>query len=265
MKKPLSLVLTAALVTSLTVTASAAPGGPKAGPAAPASPALALAAAQMGATSAVPSSALPTASAYPELSQYTDLSAEELWNQFAQAEAYKKLYELQEKAIHQQLKLLEGPGALYYYASAGGDASAAYGQLLELQNQQYLLKTQKEQYEWQKKQAESYLKLTGAKMGKAELQYALYAGLLTPSGLSYEELYAQQYALQLQEQQLEMQKKNLEYQYQMGQLEESAFVSQYAAAVYQKETVKMQREQYDAELQNMIGVSGPGLGLPLLP
>ena len=208
---------------------------------------------------------LPSSSIYPDAGQYTDLSAEELWNQFAQAEAYKKLYELQEKALREQLKLLEGPGALYYYYANSEGASDMYARLLELQSEQALLKAQKEQYEWQKKQAESYLKLTGAKLGKAELQYALYAGLLTPSGLSYEELYAQCYSLQLEEQQLELQKKNLEYQYQMGQLADSDFVSQYASVVRQKESVKAQREQYDAELQSMIGVTGPGLALPLLP
>ena len=262
MKKLLWLIPMVALATGLTITASAAPGGPKADPAArpqDLSMAAALSAGTVASTGTLPSFSLP------DVSQYTDLSAEELWSQFAQAEAYKKLYELQEKAIRDQLRLLEGPGALCYYDSDSEGASSAYAQLLELQSEQAELKVQKEQYEWQKKQAESYLKLTGAKLGKAELEYALYAGLLTPSGLGYEELYAQCCSLQLQEQQLELEKKNLEYQYQMGQLTDSDFVSQYASAVRKKESVKAQRERYDAELQSIIGVAGPGLALPRLP
>lgn len=262
MKKLLWLIPMVALATGLTITASAAPGGPKADPAArpqDLSMAAALSAGTVASTGTLPSFSLP------DVSQYTDLSAEELWSQFAQAEAYKKLYELQEKAIRDQLRLLEGPGTLCYYYSDSEGASSAYAQLLELQSEQAELKVQKEQYEWQKKQAESYLKLTGAKLGKAELEYALYAGLLPPSGLGYEELYAQCCSLQLQEQQLELEKKNLEYQYQMGQLTDSDFVSQYASAVRKKESVKVQRERYDAELQSIIGVAGPGLALPRLP
>ena len=261
MKKPYRLILMSVFAAAfLTSTASAAPGGPKAGRTAAMPPVLSYATARADAVSAP----LYTPAAWYTTSasdQFTDLSAEELWNQFAQAEAYKKLYEFQEKAVHEKLKLLEGPGAFAFYSATDGDPSGIYAQLLDLQKQQYLLKTQKEQYEWQKKQAESYLKLTGAKLGKAELQYALYTGQIAASGLDYDELYAQQYSLRLQEEQQELVKKNLECQYQLGQITEDEFVRQYTDAVRQKETAKMQREQYEAELQTMFGIPG----LPIRP
>ena len=261
MKKLRYFVLFMAMTASLTISVWAAPKGPKAGSEALFSPTPSVYAIQ--ATAVDSSNVLPTSFTYQDYSQYTDMNTEELWNQFSQAEAYKKLYELQEKALRQQIKLLEEAGGIYYYYN--DDYSTAYSQLTELKNQQYLLKTKKEQYEWQKKQAENYLKLMGIKTGKKELQYALYAGTLSPSGLSYEELSTQRYSLQMQEEQLKLQKKNLEYQYQMNQITDSEFLSQYASAVRQKEMLKMQREQYDAELHIMIGTNGPGLALPKIP
>ena len=136
--------------------------------------------------------------------------------------------------------MLERPGGVYYDYNNSDDDSAPYSQLAELQNQQYLLKTKKQQYEWQKKQAENYLRMTKVKTDKQELQYALYTGTLSPSELSYEELYVQRYSLQMQEQQLELQKKNLEYKYQMEQITDSEFLSQYVFAVGQKKMLKMQ-------------------------
>lgn len=201
---------------------------------------------------------------WPDGSVYTTASSEQLWEDFAQAEAYKKLYEMKEKAIREQLRLFEGPGACCYYYS-GADSADVYTQLQELKSQEYALKVQKEQYEWQKQQAEAYLKMTGAKPDKENLRYALYTGAVSPSGLSGEELYAQRYSAQVQEQQAEWQKKNLEYQYQLGQLSDSDFVAQYAAAFQQKETIKAQREKLDVEIQMAVGVCGPGMGVPLLP
>lgn len=136
--------------------------------------------------------------------------------------------------------MLERQGGVYYDYNNSDDDSAPYSQLAELQNQQYLLKTKKQQYEWQKKQAENYLRMTKVKTDKQELQYALYTGTLSPSELSYEELYVQRYSLQMQEQQLELQKKNLEYKYQMEQITDSEFLSQYVFAVGQKKMLKMQ-------------------------
>ena len=136
--------------------------------------------------------------------------------------------------------MLERPGGVYYDYNNSDDDSAPYSQLAELQNQQYLLKTKKQQYEWQKKQAENYLRMTKVKTDKQELQYALYTGTLSSSELSYEELYVQRYSLQMQEQQLELQKKNLEYKYQMEQITDSEFLSQYVFAVGQKKMLKMQ-------------------------
>lgn len=189
-------------------------------------------------------------------------STEELWTQAAQAEANKKLCELKQKNLREQLKLYEGPGA-YYYISNNSTAWETYSQL---KSQEYTLKAQKEQYEWQKSQAEWYLKYTGAKMGKAEIQSALYAGTLAPSGLSYEQLYVQRNTLDLQEQQLELQKKSLEYQYQAGQIGDQEFVNQFAALFRQKEEVKMQKDQYAAELEQMAAAYGPAAApLPRLP
>lgn len=200
-----------------------------------------------------------------EESQTITASISELWTQFAEAEAYKKLYEMQEKAVKEQLRLYEGPGAAAYLYQSG-TASQAYAQWSELKSQESALKLKKEQYEWQKKQAEASLKLLGEKPGKAELQYALYTGTLTPSGLAYDALLAKRYSLQMQEEQNELEKKNLEYQYQLGQIDDSSFISGFAAAVLKKEESKQQREQIDAEIEYLYSPSpaGPAAG-PLLP
>lgn len=178
-------------------------------------------------------------------SSYNQMDTEELWTLFSQAEAKKKLYELKQKAVHEQIKLYERPGVHYYPYALSSDT---YTQLLELKNQEYEIKTQKEQSDWQKKQIESYLKLTGEKMTKAEIQYALYTNNISSSGSSYEELYQQLYALEMKEQNLELQKKNLEYQYQMGQLKDNDFINQFASVFLEKEQIKTQKEQVHAEL-----------------
>lgn len=195
-----------------------------------------------------------------DYSGFSAMSTDELWTSFAQAEAQKKLCELKEQALHEQIKLYEGPEARYYYYYNGGYSSDAYAQLLELKNQEYALKLQKEQYEWEKRQVEEYLRLTGARMGREELRYALYAGLLTSSGLGYDELYTRRYELQMQEEQLELQKKTLEYQYRAGQISDSDFVAQYASVFLQKEETKSQREQTDVELELAGGMYAPGRG-----
>lgn len=107
--------------------------------------------------------------------------------------------------------------------------------------------------------------MTKVKTDKQELQYALYTGTLSPSELSYEELYVQRYSLQMQEQQLELQKKNLEYKYQMEQITDSEFLSQYVFAVGQKKMLKMQQQQYDVQLHVMIGTNGSRLALTQIP
>lgn len=190
-------------------------------------------------------------------------SSDQLWTAFAQAEAYKKLYELQEKALREQLHLYEGPGAAYSLYAAGD--SQAYSQWAQLKEQEYALKIQKEQAQWQKKQAETSLKLLGEKPDKAQLLYALYAGTCAPSGLDYQQLLTQRYTLQIQEQQLELEKKTLEYQYQLGQVNDDDFVAQFSAAVQQKERIKAQREQAEAEIQLLDAATSPGLAAPLLP
>lgn len=123
----LAPVLAAVLLTS---TAVAAPGGPKAGRKADAPPSLAAVQTEYASVStASPAVSSATGS---DLTQLAGLSADELWKQFAQAEAHKKLYEVQEKAIREKLKLLEGPGAAFLYSSANGDFSELYTQLLDL-------------------------------------------------------------------------------------------------------------------------------------
>lgn len=264
-KRITRVLVAAVLMLCLTIPASAI--GPKhGGPMAALPTASSLTALSEETLLAEPSALSSFTYTLPDSSIYSDASADELWTQFAQAEAYKKLYELQEHALKEQLKLLEGPGAYYYYYS-GGDGTTAYAQLMELKNQEYQIKLQKEQYEWQKKQVESYLKLTGAKMDKAQLEYALYSGAIATSGLGYEDLYTQRSSLQLQEQQLEWQKKSLEYQYQLGQLSDSEFVTQYASIFQQKESAKTQREKLDVEIQLLFGSYGPGIGIgpALLP
>lgn len=185
-------------------------------------------------------------------------SAETLWTQFSQAEANKKLLELQEKTIRDQIHLLEHGGYYYLYSA---DSSAAYTQLLELKSQQYQLQLAREQYESQKKQAEYQLQYLGERPGKAELEYLFYTGALTPSGQSYQTLQTQLVSLRWQEENLNTQMKALEYQLQLGQITDSQFVSQYAQLFLQKEEVKLQREQVDAEIKVTYGALGPGLGV----
>lgn len=197
---------------------------------------------------------------YLDYSEYEDASSRQLWSWLAEAEAQKKLYELQERELHEQVKLLEGPGAYYYYGS-----SDAYDRLLELKSEEYELRIEKEKCEWEKRKLESYLKLIGEKLGKAEIQYALYNGDLDSSGMDCEELYSERYTLQLEEQRLEMEKKELEYEYQMGKLSDRSFVSKFASIFRQKERVKMQREQIDVELEMITGVRGPGALPHILP
>ena len=263
MKKIRYLLLATALTLGFTLLpVSAAPDKPKVSASMPsfASSNFSFSVVDMTATTAA---SVDPLSASPIDFPYDDMSTDELWEQFSYAQAYKKLCEFQEKALHEQIKLLEKPYAVYN--TSNSDYSAVYSQLSELKQQQYLLKTQKEQYEWQKRQAEEYLKLTGAKTGKAEVQYSLYIGTLPSSGLSYEELYAQRYTLQTQEQQLELQMKTLDCQYQMGQITEDEFLSHYASAVRQKEMVKMERERYEAEIENMASVNTPTPALPKIP
>lgn len=253
MKKFFSTFLAAILIICLAIPllGMARPAHGK-GPAAEAAPEP-----ELEAVSLASQGALTNTSTALDYSGLTAMSADELWTSFAQAEAQKKLCELKERALHEQIKLYEGPEARYYYSGYDSDA---YAKLLELKNQEYALKLQKEQYEWEKRQAEEYLKLTGARMGREELRYALYAGILTSSGLGYDELYTRRYELQMQEEQLELEKKTLEYQYRAGLISDSDFVTQYASVFLQKEETKSQREQIDVELEMAGGTYAPGRG-----
>ncbi|MGO5113636.1 hypothetical protein ACTQ33_01170 [Candidatus Avoscillospira sp. LCP25S3_F1] len=268
MKRWIGFLVVPTLVFSLTVpTLAVGPGQKKPGKGPETTTVKAL-----GASAALPAgvtagSAAVGLSDFTVDTSYAEMSADEAWEQFAQAEAYKKLYEMQARPLREQLRLLEGPGAYYYYYN--GDGAAAYSQLMELKNQEYELKLLKEQYEWQKKQAESYLKLIGEKPDRAQLEYAFYTNAATVSGLSYEELYTQRLELQGEEQQLKWQLESLEYQYQLEQISDSDFVAQFAALFRQKEAVKVQREQVDLEIQLLLGQMGPGMamgpGAGLLP
>lgn len=259
MRRSISILLVSALMCSLVIPALAV--GPKhEGPEERPKAAGAIGAEPVVSAQAEPLAAPETVTQPSDYTPvYADASADTLWEQFAQAEAYKKLYEIQERAVREQLRFLEGPSA--YYSYTDGSRESVYAQLMELKNQEYELKLQKEQYEWQKKQAESYLKLLGERPDRAQLEYDLYSGAAALSGLSYEELCMQRLDLQAQEQQLKWQLESLEYQYQLGQIDSDAFVSQFADLFQQKETVKIQREMVDIEIHYLFGPTGPGAGL----
>lgn len=207
--------------------------------------------------------AAPASMTTMDFSSLENLDAEDLWDQFAEAEAGKKLYEMKKKSIRDQIRLYEGPGACFYCVAADSDLSS---KLLEWKNEEYQLRAQKEQYEWQKKLAEAYLKLTGEKMGKAEIQNAIYYGTVKPSGLDSDELYTKRYDLELKDAELELQKKELECQYQLGQLSDSSFLRQFAAAFLQKEQTRMELDRINAELEAVFGFCAhPGPPAPLLP
>ena len=92
---------------------------------------------------AASNSVIPESSAvYADL-EYPSITANssELWDQLAKAEAYKKLYELQEKSLREELHLYEGPGAAYHFANSSN--TQIYSKWSELKSQEYALKLKK--------------------------------------------------------------------------------------------------------------------------
>lgn len=213
-------------------------------------------------TVGVPAAAAPgmveqqlLAYSYPHVAQ----SGDELWAQYYGAEAGKKLAELQLEPIREQVRLLERPAGLWYYGYGGEDWSEQYEALTQLKAREYELNLQKEQYEWDKKNAEYQLTLLGEIQKPHELQYQLY--LSGGVDLSLESAFSVQQekeALKLQEELLELDKKNLEYQYKLGQLADADFLSQYAAFLEEKQRIKNQRELLDAQLKLYNELLGPG-------
>lgn len=212
-------------------------------------------------TAGVPAAAAPSpAAAEPvALTQYTGQSSEALWDQYYEAEASKKLTELQLEPIREQVRLLEHPAALWYSGYGEEDWSEQYQTLTQLKAREYELKLQKEQYEWNKKNAEYQLTLLGELQKPHELQYQLYlSGSVEFSLESALSLQQEKEALKLQEELLELDKKNLEYQYKLGQLADADFLSQYAAFLEEKQEIKSQRELLDAQLKLYNELLGPG-------
>lgn len=206
-----------------------------------------------------PAMASPTLPTQPEASlvQTVTQSGEELWAQYYQAEANKKLVEFQLEPIREQIRLLEEPAALQWYDS--GAWSEQYAALAELKAQEYELNVQKEQYEWSKRNAEYQLTLLGEIQKPHELQSQLYLSGVTDLSLeSALSLQQEKEGLKLQEELLELEKKNVEYQYKLGQLGEADFLSQYTAVLQEKQEIKTQRELLDAQLKLYDGLLGPG-------
>lgn len=190
---------------------------------------------------------------------YVTQSSDALWSQFYTAEASKKLTELQLEPLREQMRLLERPAGLWYYGYGGADWSEQYDTLTQLKAREYELKLQKEQHEWDKRNAEYQLTLLGEIQKPHELQYQLYLSggvdLTLESALS---LQQEKQALKFQEELLELDKKNLEYQYKLGQLSDADFLSQYTAFLEEKQGIKEQRELLDAQLKLYNGLMGPG-------
>lgn len=202
---------------------------------------------------------LPQASEPNVIQSYVTQSSDELWSQFYTAEASKKLAELQLEPLREQIRLLERPAGLWYYGYGEEDWSAQYETLTQLKAREYELKLQKEQYEWDKKNAEYQLTLLGEIQKPHELQYQLYlSGSVDLSLESALSLQQKKEALKLQEELLELDKKNLEYQYKLGQLADTDFLSQYAALLEEKQGLKEQRELLDAQLKLYDELLGPG-------
>lgn len=206
---------------------------------------------------AAPLRDISTTIAQVDMTQYVTQSSDALWKQYYEAEANKKLVELKTQPLHEQIK----------WAEQMGD----YTQWMEYQQQEYSLKAQKEQYEFQKKQAEYQLTLLGEIQKPHQRLYTLYSeGDTTWSSSSLEELQMQKEALRLQEEKLELEKKTLEYTYRLGQVGDSAFVTQYQDILQQKQEIKQQRETIDAQCQVLsswtgVGPAGAGPAGRLLP
>lgn len=193
-------------------------------------------------TSAAPLQPFPTV-AQMDATQYVTQSSEVLWQQYYEAEANKKLLEMKTQPLHEQIK----------WAEQMGD----YTQWMTYKQQEYNFKSQKEQYEFQKKQAEYQLTLLGEIQRPHERVYALYDDE-TWAETSFAELQMQKEALRLQEEKWELEKKTLEYTYRLGEVGDSAFLTQYQEILRQKQEIKQQRETIDAQCQLLSRWSGMG-------
>lgn len=187
--------------------------------------------------------------------------AEELWEQFYDAEAGKKLVEFQLEPLQEQIRLLEHSANYALHtglAQEGASYSDAYRTWLDLKNQAYALETRKEQYELIKKNAEYQLTLLGEIQKPHEIKYELYSsGTSTWSVEDLPALQSEKASLRLEEEQLELQKKSLEYQYRLGQVGEDDFLRQFKEILRQKDSVKRERERLEAELSLMTELFGP--------
>lgn len=198
-------------------------------------------------TSAAPVQNLANAIASVDAAQSVTQSSETLWQQYYEAEANKKLLELKTQPLHEQIK----------WAEQMGD----YTQWLEYKQQEYNAKSQKEQYEFQKKQAEYQLTLLGEIQKPHQRIYAWYEeGNAAWEDTSLEELQLQKETLRMQEEKLELEKKTLEYTYRLGEVGDDAFLTQYQDILQQKQYVKEQRENIEAQSQLLTKWTGPDMG-----
>ena len=178
---------------------------------------------------------------------------EELWQQFYDSEANKRLIDLKIEPIREEIKYLERSGGYYFFNSSnnGAQNSDTYiSRLTDLQNQKLELENKKQQYELIKSGAEYQLTALGEIKKPHEIKYELLEnGEVNLSEDELLNLQSEREYLKYQKDLLELDNKELEYKYKIGQISDSDFITQFKQTAAKKQDIQQQYELTKAKIE----------------
>ncbi len=181
-----------------------------------------------------------------------DINVDELWDKFLTATANEKLLDIKSKKLKEDNILLKPKEReLFYYLSMQNkeDYSEILTKQYDIEQTEYELKSKKELYKLEKKQAEQLLKSLGEIKDKRLLEYELYYSK-DYQVEEYSDILNQQLNIKSQIEDIKFSQKELEYKYMLENITDDEFISLYKDLEKQKQILENSSKVIDAKIKN---------------
>ncbi len=191
-------------------------------------------------------------------------NAEELWQQFYNSEANKRLIDIKLEPIREEIKYIERFGNYYFINSSNistEETDNYFNRLTDLEKQKLELENKKEQYQLLKTGAEYQLTVLGEIKKPHEIKYELLQNGIT--NISADELLnleSEKESLKYQKEMLEFKNKELEYKYKMGQISDNDFITEFTNTAAEKQDIQQQYDTAKAKIEACSGTLPRPLG-----
>ncbi len=181
-----------------------------------------------------------------------EINVDELWDKFLNASANEKLLDIKTKKLKESsIALKPKEKEILYYLSIQNKND--YSELLEnqynIEQTEYTLKSQKELYKLQKKQAEELLKSLGEIKDKRLLEYEIYSSQDFESQ-QYTDIFNQQLSIKNKIENIKFSEKELEYNYMIGNITDDQFISSYKELAKEKQTLENTNKVLDVKIKS---------------